>query len=236
MLAILSDKKQHIVIVEDEVKIARLLRDYLSDAGYATSMVHDGAQAIEVINAAKPACVILDVMLPGKEGLAICRELRSLSDVPIVMITARVDEIDRLLGLELGADDYICKPFSPREVVVRIRNILRRVDLVNDRQVLQDNDRLEYGSLTLDAARLSCKIDEYAVTLTAVEFRVVFVMAQQPGRIFSRENIMSHAYLDQRVVSDRTIDTHIKNVRKKLLDASDQDLIHSVYGVGYKLE
>jgi two-component system response regulator BaeR len=232
----LSADQQKIVIVEDEVKIARLLRDYLNDAGYATSMVHDGAQAIETINTIEPHCVILDVMLPGKDGLAICRELRTLSDVPIVMITARVDEIDRLLGLELGADDYICKPFSPREVVVRIRNILRRVNLVNNRTASKDENYLEYGTLRLDAERLSCEIDQCAVTLTAVEFRVVFAMAQQPGRIFSRENIMSHAYLDQRVVSDRTIDTHIKNVRKKLLDASNQEIIHSVYGVGYKVE
>lgn len=228
--------RQEIVIVEDEVKIAQLLRDYLNDAGYAVTMLHEGTNAVETIAEKDPACVILDLMLPGKDGLQICRELRQTSDVPIVMITARIDEIDRLVGLELGADDYVCKPFSPREVVVRIRNILRRVGRMANQQALSESTTLEYGSLILDKDRLYCQIEGSAVTLTAVEFRMLFALAKRAGRIFSRDQLMAVAYTDGRIVSDRTIDTHIKNVRKKLNDVAKEEIIHSVYGVGYKVE
>lgn len=227
---------QEIVVVEDEVKIAQLLNDYLGNAGYKVTMLHEGIKAVETIAVIKPACVVLDLMLPGKDGLQICRELRQTSDVPIVMITARIDEIDRLLGLELGADDYICKPFSPREVVVRIRNILRRVARTSEGHLPDESILLEYGSLKLDKDRLSCQIDGAAVTLTAVEFRMLFALTDNAGRIFSRNKLMSLAYLDERIVSDRTIDTHIKNMRKKLNDVAENDIIHSVYGVGYKVE
>lgn len=231
----MSTPSSEILIVEDEVKIAQLLSDYLRDAGYATSILLSGEVAVETIKTQQPACVVLDVMLPGKDGLTICREVRAESDVPIVMVTARVDEIDRLLGLELGADDYICKPFSPREVVVRIRNILRRVERTAAPVALPEGE-LQYGSLHLDTQRLFCELEGTAIVLTAVEFRMLFAMVKRPGHIFSRDQLMSLAYVDERVVSDRTIDTHIKNLRKKMYNVTDEEVIHSVYSVGYKVE
>jgi two-component system response regulator BaeR len=175
-------------------------------------------------------------MLPGKDGITICREVRQFSMVPIVMVTARVDEIDRLLGLELGADDYICKPFSPREVVVRVRNLLRRADAAQ--AVINDDSAevIEYEHLILNKEKQSVFYNGIAVTLTSVEFRMVCVMAKRPGTIFDRDQLIDAAYSDRRVVSDRSIDTHVKNIRKKIQDVSAQELIHSVYGRGYKIE
>ena len=153
-----------------------------------------------------------------------------------MMITARVDEIDRLLGLELGADDYICKPFSPREVVVRIRNILKRVKITNQiPQQSDDSTRLNYRDLVLDQEKMVCELEGHNVVLTLVEFRLLKVMVERVGTIFSRDQLMSEAYTDGRIVSDRTIDTHIKNLRKKLSDVSDQEYVYSIYGVGYKV-
>lgn len=232
----MNDSRQQIVIVEDEIKIAHLLHDYLSDANYKVSMLHEGTAAVQTIMDINPACVILDLTLPGKDGLQICEELRESSDVPIVMITARVDEIDRLLGLELGADDYICKPFSPREVVVRVRNILRRIARTAKQPNASDETVLEYASLKLDSEKFYCEIGGSSVSLTTVEFRMLLAMARSAGRIFSRSELMLAAYSDGRIVSDRTIDSHIKNLRKKLITAATDEIIHSVYGVGYKVE
>ncbi len=240
---------QKILIVEDEPKIARLLSDYLNDFGYDTTICNDGSEATELFHSVRPDCVLLDVMLPNKDGLTVCREIRQDSMVPILIITARVDEIDRLLGLELGADDYICKPFSPREVVVRVRNILKRVSLAepehrDDRNALRSNalsDGVSYQGLFLDPQKFSCVYQGAPFTLTAVEFRMLYALASRPGCIFSRNQLMDAAYEDGRVVSDRTIDTHIKNIRKKLTlcrASSEQqgEFIHSIYGVGYKVE
>jgi two-component system response regulator BaeR len=228
---------KRILIVEDEAKIAKLLEDYLVDAGYSVDVLCDGTNAVEQILYDNPDCVVLDIMLPGKDGLTICRELRRNSDIPIVMITAKVDEIDRLLGLELGADDYICKPFSPREVVVRIRNILRRVGLMEVSTSLEKPTHiLEYNSLLLDDERQSCQYQGEAVVLTSVEFRMLFALTKLPGKILNREQLMDCAYDDRRVVSDRTVDTHIKNIRRKLNVTDVAELIHSIYGRGYKVE
>lgn len=229
---------QKILVVEDEVKIAQLLSDYLSDAGYQVTTLHEGTDAVDMINQLQPDLVVLDVMLPGKNGLDICKEVRQFSMLPIVIITARVDEIDRLLGLELGADDYICKPFSPREVVIRIRNILRRVSLFNTEKAdaEQQSEDVSYRDLALNMDKFQCDLAGQLISLTAVEFRMLFAMTSRPGCIFSRDQLMDVAYTDTRVVSDRTIDTHIKNLRKKISNASELDLIHSIYGVGYKVE
>lgn len=229
---------QEILVVEDEPKIAALLNDYLSNAGYQVTVLNDGLSVVELVKQHEPDCVILDLMLPGKNGLDICKELRQFSALPIVMITARVDEIDRLLGLELGADDYICKPFSPREVVIRIRNILRRVALIesNKQEIDEQVDVVEYRQLSLNQSRFQCVFADESIALTAVEFRMLFSMVSRPGCIFSRDQLMDCAYTDTRVVSDRTIDTHIKNLRKKISLTSNEELIHSIYGVGYKVE
>lgn len=223
-----------IIVVEDEPKIARLLADYLENDGFRVTVLEEGSQAVETIMAHDPAFVILDLMLPGKDGLTICKEVRQFSQIPIMMLTAKVDEIDRLLGLELGADDYVCKPFMPREVVARVRTILRRVQ---GPTVSASNKELTYRHVKLEIDRHRCTVDGASIELTAVEFRVLQTLMSHPGRVFSRDGLMDASYSDHRIVSHRTIDTHIKNLRKKLsqADASDE-LIHSIYGVGYKFE
>lgn len=228
----MSDQK--IIIVEDEDKIAQILADYLAKEGFTTIVVDDGANAVETIKGNDPAFVILDLMLPGKDGLTICKEVRQFSTVPILMLTARVDEIDRLLGLEIGADDYVCKPFLPREVVARVRAILRRVQ---QRPAPATDDRIEYRGIVLSPDRFLCRIGEREIELTPVEFRMLQALISQPGRVYSREGLMRSSYLDDRIVSDRTIDSHIKNLRKKLADAlGEEEIIHSIYGMGYKIE
>ncbi|PCM45573.1 response regulator [Marinobacter sp. ANT_B65] len=225
---------QTIIIVEDEDKIAQILVDYLAKDGFKTHVLNDGTHAVETIKAGSPAFVILDLMLPGKDGLSICREVRQFSSVPILMLTARVDEIDRLLGLEMGADDYVCKPFLPREVVARVRTILRRV---NQHPVSSAHEKIEYRGISLFPERFLCKVGDEELDLTPVEFRMLKTLLSQPGRVYSREILIRSSYKDDRIVSDRTIDSHIKNLRKKLSRAlGDEEVIHSTYGVGYKIE
>lgn len=220
-----------VLIVEDEPKIAELLRDYLQQSHYETHWIDNGDTVDEWCRNNNPDIVLLDLMLPGKDGLAVCRELRAHSQVPIIMVTARVDEIDRLLGLELGADDYICKPFSPREVVARVKALLRRVEMINA------NPAAVYRGLTIDDEKFSATVDGHALDLTPVEFRLLSLLASQPGRVFSRDQLMNKIYVDGRVVSDRTVDSHVKNLRQKIHDTiGTDDLIRSIYGVGYKLE
>ena len=220
-----------VLIVEDEPKIARLLEDYLRQSNYETHWLDRGDTVDDWCKSNNPDIVLLDLMLPGKDGLAVCRELRSHSQVPIIMVTARVDEIDRLLGLELGADDYVCKPFSPREVVARVKALLRRVEMINA------NPAATYRGLTIDDEKFSATVDGHALDLTPVEFRLLALLASQPGRVFSRDQLMNKIYMDGRVVSDRTVDSHVKNLRQKIHDTiGSDDLIRSIYGVGYKLE
>jgi two-component system response regulator BaeR len=218
----------HILIVEDELKLARLQADYLQNAGFDTHCLSNGLEVLPWLKANHTDLLLLDLMLPGRDGLDICRELRSFSTVPIIMITARIEEIDRLLGLELGADDYICKPFSPREMVARVKAVLRR-------QQAQTIDAPANAlKLKLDPHSFRVLTDGQEVELTIVEFQLLQALYQQPGRIFSRSKLMDLIYQDQRIVSDRTIDSHIKKLRKKLADLlPDQELIHSVYGAGY---
>ena len=218
----------NICIVEDEPKIASLLNDYLQAAGYGTRMVHDGAAAVPAIHEYQPDLVLLDLMLPGRDGLDICRELRQEGHLPIIMLTARIEEIDRLLGLELGADDYICKPFSPREVVARIKTVLRRT------QATEPVTHQEPLKVDTDAHR--AWLDGHELDLTPVEFRLLRTLSDAPGRIFSRDQLLDHLYDDHRVVTDRTVDSHIKNLRRKLEAIRDGDTIRSIYGVGYRLD
>lgn len=227
---------ERILIVEDEPKIADLLQKYLQNANYASVWLNNGAGVTEWVRAEQPALVLLDVMLPGKDGLAVCKEIRQFSNVPIIMLTARVEEIDRLLGLELGADDYICKPFSPREVVARVKALLRRVQAMPTPANTAAMPEVQ-GLLTLERERLVVRAGQQEVTLTLVEFELLATLRQHPGRIFSRDQLMTHVYADNRIVSDRTIDSHIKKLRKKLAEIlPDQEVIHSVYAVGYKFE
>lgn len=223
-----------ILVVEDEAKIAQLLSDYLQREGFRVAVLDEGTNAVETVRESQPAFLILDLMLPGKDGLAICKEVRKFSDVPIMMITARTEEVDRLIGLEVGADDYVCKPFSPREVVARVKVILRRVQ---GPPVSVTKNEIRYRDVSLDVDRFKCEVNGQDIEPTRVEFRLLKTLMASPGRVYSRESLMELAYDDRRIVSDRTIDTHIKNLRKKLASAgAGEELIHSIYGVGYKLE
>ena len=220
--------KPTIMIVEDEEKLASLLGDYLSQSGFDSLCIADGNQVLPQVRERLPDLILLDLMLPGRDGLEICKEIRAFSEVPIIMITARIEEIDRLLGLELGADDYICKPFSPREVVARVKTVLRRAG---------EHAAPSAGGLALDPDKFRALLHGKDLDLTAVEFKLLHFLYQNPGRIYSRGQLMDRIYSDQRIVSDRTIDSHIKKLRKKIaLVAPEDELIHSIYGVGYKYE
>ncbi len=219
-----------VLIVEDEPKIAKLLEDYLRQASFDTHWLAEGTHAVDWVRDEAPDVVLLDLMLPGKDGLSICQEVRRFSSIPIIMITARIDEIDRLLGLELGADDYVCKPFSPREVVARVKAVHRRASLTGQEAAGQSGIRI-------DEDRFEASLDGESLDLTPVEFRMLALFAAQPGRVFSRDRLIDSIYTDGRVVSDRTVDSHVKNLRKKLAAITGDDgPIRSIYGVGYKLD
>ena len=219
-----------ILIAEDEPKIAALLADYLNAAGFDTRWVANGNDVITAFREDAPELILLDLMLPGRDGLTLCREIRQTSAVPIVMVTARVDEIDRLIGLEMGADDYICKPFSPREVLARVKAIIRRVR----HHAAAPN---EPSPLRIDSQYHGAWLDEHPLNLTPVEFRLLHTLWQSQGKILSRDQLMDGLYPDNRIVTDRTVDTHVKNLRRKLESVrADATLIRSIYGVGYKLE
>lgn len=218
-----------IALVEDEPKLAALLNDYLLREGFGTRLYNDGSEALQQLQQSLPDLILLDLMLPGTDGLSICREIRKISQVPIIMLTARVDEIDRLLGLEIGADDYICKPFSPREVVARVKAVLRRTAPPASTEDAQ--------SLTISEDTAQILFNGEACSLTSVEMMLLKTLNSQAGRIFSRNQLMTRIYPDNRIVSDRTIDSHIKKLRQKIhaLD-NHREYIHSVYGIGYKYE
>ena len=218
-----------VMIVEDEPKLARLIADYLAAANLASIWIADGSEVERAVRAAPPQLILLDVMLPGRDGMSICRDLRQFTDVPIIMVTARIEEVDRLLGLDLGADDYICKPFSPRELVARVKAVLRRLDRAAAPSAVP--------RLIVDEQRHEARLDGCTLDLTPVEFRLLNALRSEPGRIFSRDKLLANLYVDHRVVTDRTVDSHVKNLRRKLTDASaGEDLIRSIYGVGYRLE
>jgi two-component system response regulator BaeR len=218
-----------IFIVEDEPELAALVADYAAAAGYTATVFGDGALALAAIRRAPPALVVLDLMLPGLDGLSVCRAVREFSAVPIVMVTARVEEIDRLLGLELGADDYLCKPFSPRELMARIKAILRRVAHPFAAAPMVDVD---------EAAR-RIRIHGRALELTPTEYGILAALARRPGQVLSRAQLLDaaregNANLD---VADRTIDSHVKNLRRKLdVVLPGVDAIHAIYGLGYRFD
>jgi len=221
---------KHILIVEDEQKIAKLIGDYLEMAGYKTSRLERGDKVIPFIKRDRPDLILLDIMLPGMEGTDVCREIRKFADIPIIMITARVEEIDRLLGLELGADDYICKPFSPREVVARVKAVMRRTF---PRPAAKK--RLNAGPLTLEEDTHQVLIDDYNLNLTPSEFGLLSVFMSYPNRVFSRSELLDKVQGYQFEGYDRTIDSHVKNLRKKIAEKiPDMEIITTVYGVGYK--
>lgn len=217
-----------ILIVEDEIALAEVVRDYLLAEGMNIDMLTTGDGAIEITQAEQYDLIILDLMLPGVDGLTICRELRKTSDVPIIMTTAKVEEIDRLLGLELGADDYLCKPYSPRELVARVRAVLRRRPIGKHVESPATNARL-----LIDADKWQATVDGSLLDLTRREFALLQALVARPGRVFSRDQLLSLAFPDDTEVFDRTVDSHIRNIRRKIASVSTWEPIRSVYGVGY---
>jgi len=228
--ASMETRAPRILIVEDEPKIASLLDDYLSSrGGFRCHTVQRGDEALDAFRAAPADLVLLDLMLPGLDGIEVCKQLRAESTVPIIMVTARIEEIDRLLGLELGADDYICKPFSPREVVARVKAVLRRT------MPPADGSGAAGAGLVLDRERFAASLNGAALDLTAVEFALLEALQARPGHVLTREQLLDRMYDDYRVVSDRAVDTHIKNLRKKIAAvAPELQPIESVYGLGYR--
>ena len=221
--------KQLILIVEDDAKIADMLANYLHMHGFATELCGDGHDAVARVRQQAPALVVLDLMLPGLDGLAVCTAVRRVSTVPIIMVTARVDEMDRLLGLDTGADDYVCKPFSPREVVARIKALLRRSEGALAKSVP--------AVFAVDEARQQINWRGQPLPLTPVEFRLMRQLMSHPGQVFARARLLDTLHEDQRDVSDRAIDSHIKNLRRKLEQAGTGEAgISSVYGVGYRFD
>jgi two-component system response regulator BaeR len=216
---------RELFIVEDEPELAGLVADYARAAGFAPVLFGDGAAALQALRTATPALVVLDLMLPGLDGLSLCRALRAFSEVPVIMVTARVEEIDRLLGLEAGADDYLCKPFSPRELMARIKAILRRASARQLRPI------------EVDGAARRIAIHGKVLDLTPSEFALLAALAQRPGQVFSRAQLLDLAFRDNLDVTDRAVDSHIKNLRRKIEAAAPGlEPIHSIYGLGYRFD
>jgi DNA-binding response OmpR family regulator len=219
-----------ILVVDDEPKIATLARDYLEHAGFAVLTAGDGPSALTMIRQRRPDLVVLDVGLPGLDGLDVTRELRRDSTIPIVMLTARDDELDKLLGLELGADDYLTKPFSPRELVARVRAVLRRAD-----RPPEAAETIRAGDVVLDLPRMRAEVNGTVVDLTPTEFQLLATLAGRPGRIFTRAQLLDALHGIAFETYERAIDSHIKNLRRKVEpDPRSPRYILTVYGVGYR--
>jgi DNA-binding response OmpR family regulator len=221
-----------ILVVDDEPKIADLARDYLEHAGFTVRTAADGEAALTAVRRDRPDLVVLDLGLPGLDGLDVTRAIRRDSNLPVIMLTARDDELDKLIGLELGADDYLTKPFSPRELVARVRAVLRRVDAAAEPDAVT---LIRAGDLTLDLPRMRADLAGRTIDLTPTEFALLAAMARQPGRIFTRSQLLDAVHGVAFESYERAIDTHIKNIRRKLEpDPRRPALVLTVYGVGYR--
>lgn len=216
-----------ILLVDDEPEILEICRDYLRASGYEVVTAKDGAQGLSAARREKPDLVVLDLMMPEMDGLDVCRAIRRESNVPIIMLTARVEETDKLIGLELGADDYMTKPFSPRELVARVKVVLRRVGGDSSAEMIRA------GNVSLDRTQYQVQIGKRTVTLTPTEFEIMATLMSQPSRIFSRNQLLNAAHGVAFESYERAIDSHIRNLRRKL---EPDDLIFTVHGVGYKFE
>jgi DNA-binding response OmpR family regulator len=217
-----------ILVVDDEPNVARLARDYLEKNGFRVILAADGLSALQMARRERPDLIILDLMLPGMDGREVCRTLRRESDVPIIMLTALSEESDQVVGLELGADDYIIKPFSPRALVARVRAMLRRT-----RGQVSAPARLHTGGLEIDEAAHTISLDSAPIHLTPNEFKLLVILARRPGQTLTREQIMDDVYGASPAGLDRSIDSHVKNLRRKLENARIN--IETVYGIGYRL-
>jgi len=224
-----------ILIVDDDPKIREVVRYALGKEGFETVEAGNGAEALEVYRTERPGLIILDILMPEMDGTEVCRTLRAESRVPIIFLSSKDDEIDRILGLELGGDDYVTKPFSPRELVARVRAVLRRLDSAARPETGERAPKvLRRGKLTLDLDRFQVRWGEREIVLTVTEFGLLRSLLEYPGKVYTREQLMEHAYAYDNVVSGRTIDSHIRRVRSKLA-AAGGDPIETVHGLGYKI-
>ena len=221
---------KHVLIVEDEKKLADVLVQYLEKESFRITHFESGLNVVDWVKDNQPNIILLDLMLPDINGKELCKEIRQFSSIPIIMVTAMIDEIDRLIGLELGADDYVCKPFIPKEVVARVKAVIRRTEG-------EYNESKIYETFEVSDETYSIKYKQNKLDLTPVEFRLLKMFLESPGRVFNRDQILDKIFADGRIVLDRTVDTHVKNLRHKLKIASpDHDYIRSIYGIGYSFE
>ncbi len=233
----MTDAQKKVLVVDDEPQIVNVLKAYLEKSGFGVVTAVDGINALNVFHNETPDFIILDLNLPGMDGLDVMRTLRRESDVPVLMLTARVEETDKLIGLELGADDYVVKPFSPKEVVARVRTVLRRIPSHEPAGGELLSSVVQVGDLKIDSTEHRVSLAGRAIELTPTEFDILLVLARQPRRVFSRLQIMEQAQGDAFEGYERTIDAHIKNIRNKLEpNPKKPQYIHTVFGVGYKLE
>ncbi|AOA57483.1 response regulator [Acinetobacter larvae] len=223
---------RYIMLVEDETELANLVRDYLEAAGYEVGVFYDGLEAYQSYQQRKPSLMILDLMVPRMDGLTICRKVREQTDLPIIMVTARTEEIDRVLGLNMGADDYVCKPFSPKELVARVQAVLRRLERKSQPE--------ENTLFRIDKAQQRIWYQQKVLNLTPTEFRLLELFIEHVGQVYSRAQLLDHINPDSFDVADRVIDSHIKNLRRKIADVADtgnrHEWVQAVYGVGYRFE
>jgi len=227
-----SSVPKHILVAEDEEKIAKVVCDYLEQAGFKATCLFNGDKVISQVKSKAPDLVILDIMMPGMDGITVCREIRAFSNLPIIMMTARVEEVDRLIGFELGADDYICKPFSPRELVARVKAVLKRTAT----ETGHPSNDLVQGPITVNESSRKVTVNGKEIRLTPNEYGLLMAMIRNPGHVFSRNELLNLVQGYQYEGYDRTIDSHIKNLRKKMNRAlPDMEFISSIYGVGYRL-
>lgn len=230
-------KQQSVLIADDEEKIRQVVKKYLEKEGFRVIEGADGRGAINAFQQNEPDLVILDIMMPGADGWEVCRELRKTSDVPIIMLTAREDEVDRVLGLEMGADDYVVKPFSPRELVARVKAVLRRVSDYKARAGEVQKSVLNYGGIVIDPVARQVVVDRQNIALTPKEFDLIYFLAKSPGRAFSREDILTAVWGFDYYGDTRTVDTHVNRLREKLAKAGENaSYISTVWGIGYKFE
>ena len=219
-----------VLVVEDEIEIARVVRDYLRNAGFEVIVVGDGGSAVASVRSAKPDLLVLDLGLPGRDGLDVAREIRRWSDTPIVMLTARGEETDRIVGLEIGADDYVVKPFSPKELVARVRAVLRRT-----RTAARGDEVVRAGDVEIDTAKMRVSVGGTQVDLTPTEFQLLATLAREPGRVFTRSQLLDAVHGVAIESYERAIDAHVKNIRRKIEpEPGSPRYVVTVHGVGYR--
>jgi len=229
----MPNSSTEILIIEDEPDLASLIADYVHASGYQSVVIANGQSALERIQLRVPDLIVLDLMLPGLDGISLCKAVRTFSQVPIIMVTAKVEEIDRLLGLEIGADDYLCKPFSPRELMARIKVILRRVSTTAATAMLSEKQTVVH----IDTAAFQIYLHQQLLELTRSEFLLLQHFIAHPGQVFSRSQLLDFVTQDNLDVTDRAIDSHVKNIRKKIAQIRpDDNPIHAIYGLGYRFD